>query len=172
MAEPAGIGARPGDPGPLGDLPQIVDLRQSPTALRVQRGVMRLLRGAYDLCCFTEVPLANGRRADVLGLGHKGEIWIVEIKSSLIDFQVDQKWPNYKDFCDRFFFAKPPELDPGIFPASEGLIAADAHDAAILRMADEFPLPGARRRALTLKLARLGADRVHTLMDPSTGNLP
>ena len=149
-------------------MPQIVDLRQSPTALRVQRGVMRLLRAAHDFCCFAEVPLANGRRADVLGLGPKGEIWIVEIKSSLLDFQVDQKWPNYKDFCDRFFFAKPPELDPDIFPAAEGLIVADAHDAAILRMAPEQLLPSARRKALTLKLARLGADRVHTLMDPTS----
>src|SRR5690606_11283906 len=127
------------------------------TALRVQRGVMRFLRAAHDFCCFAEVPLANGRRADVLGLGPKGEIWIVEIKSSLIDYQVDSKWPDYKAFCDRFFFAKPPELDPDIFPAREGLIVADAHDAAVLRMADESPLPGARRRALTLRLARLGA---------------
>jgi hypothetical protein len=150
----------------MADLPQIVDLRQSPTALRVQRGVMRLLRSAHDFCCYAEVPLANGRRADVLGVGPKGEIWIVEIKSSLIDFQVDQKWPNYKEFCDRFFFAKPPELDPDIFPASEGLIVADAHDAAILRMSPDTPLAPARRKALTLKLTRLGADRIHTLMDP------
>jgi len=153
----------------MAELPQIVDLRQSPTALRVQRGVMRLLRGQYDYSCFTEVPLANGRRADVVAVGPKGEIWIVEIKSSLIDFRIDAKWPDYKAFCDRFFFAKPPELDPGIFPASEGLIAADAHDAAILRHAGETPLPPARRKALLLKLARLGADRVHTLMDPSPG---
>lgn len=153
--------------GPERDLPEIVDLRQSATALQVQRGVMRLLRAEYDLCCFAEVPLANGRRADIVGLGPKGEIWIVEIKSSLIDFQVDQKWPNYKDFCDRFYFAKPPDLDPGIFPSHEGLIAADAHGAAILRNAPEVPMPAARRRALILKLARLGADRVHTLMDPT-----
>lgn len=150
----------------MAEPPQIVDLRQSPTALKVQRGVMRLLRGEHDFCCYAEVPLANGRRADVLGIGPRGEIWIVEIKSSLIDFQVDVKWPNYKDFCDRFFFAKPPELNPDIFPAAEGLIVADAHDAAILRMAEHVPLPGARRRAMLLKLSRLGADRVHTLMDP------
>jgi len=154
------------------ELPSIVDLRQSPTALRVQRGVMRFLRAAHDFCCYAEVPLANGRRADVLGVGPKGEIWIVEIKSSLIDFQVDQKWPHYKDFCDRFFFAKPPELDPDIFPASEGLMVGDGHDAAILRMAGEEPLPGARRKAVMLKLARLGADRIHTLMDPDGGNFP
>lgn len=151
----------------MADLPPIVDLRQSPTALRVQRGVMRFLRGQHDVCCLAEVPLANGRRADVVGIGPKGEIWIVEIKSSLIDFQVDAKWPHYKDFCDRFYFAKPPELDPDIFPADEGLIVADAHDAAILRAARDEPLPTARRKALTLKLARLGADRIHTLMDPN-----
>jgi hypothetical protein len=156
----------------MAELPPIVDLRQSPTALKVQRGVMRFLRAAHDFCCYAEVPLANGRRADVLGVGPKGEIWIVEIKSSLIDFQVDQKWPNYKDFCDRFFFAKPPELDADIFPASEGLMVGDGHDAAILRMAAEEPLPGARRKAVMLKLARLGADRIHTLMDPEGGSFP
>lgn len=150
----------------MADLPPIVDLRQSPTALRVQRGVMRLLRGQHDFCCYAEVPLSSGRRADVLGIGPKGEIWIVEIKSSLVDFQVDRKWPDYKEFCDRFFFAKPPELDPDIFPAAEGLIVADGHDAAMLRMADHHPMAGARRKAMLLKLARLGADRVHTLMDP------
>ena len=152
---------------PMPELPRIVDLRQSATALRVQRGVMRHLREAHDVCCFAEVPLRNGRRADVVGLGPKGEIWIVEIKSSLIDYQVDRKWPHYKEFCDRFFFAKPPELDPDIFPAEEGLIVADAHDAAILRMAPDTPLPPARRKAMLLKLARLGADRVHVLMDPN-----
>jgi hypothetical protein len=151
---------------PIADLPPIVDLRQSATALRVQRGVMRLLRQAHDFCCFAEVPLGNGRRADVLGLGPGGEVWIVEIKSSLNDFRVDAKWPQYKDYCDRFFFAKPPELDPDIFPQSEGLIVADGHDAAVLREAAHVPLASARRKALLLKLARLGADRIHTLMDP------
>jgi hypothetical protein len=150
------------------ELPQIVDLRQSPTALKVQRGVMRLLRSTYDFCCFAEVPLANGRRADVLGVGPRGEIWIVEIKSSLIDYRVDAKWPHYKDYCDRFFFAKPPELDAAIFPVDEGLIVADAHGAEILRQAEAEPLAPARRKALLLKLTRLGADRVHQLMDPQT----
>ncbi len=148
------------------ELPQIVDLRQSPTALKVQRGVMRLLRSVHDFCCFAEVPLANGRRADVLAVGPKGEIWIVEIKSSLIDFRVDAKWPNYKDYCDRFFFAKPLELDAAIFPESEGLIVADGHGAEIIRQAPEFTLAPARRKAMLLKLVRLGADRVHHLMDP------
>ncbi|MCZ4347780.1 MmcB family DNA repair protein [Devosia neptuniae] len=148
------------------DLPPIVDLRQSATALRVQRGVMRLLRESFDMACFAEVTLKSGRRADVLGIGPKGEIWIVEIKSSLIDFQVDRKWQEYRDFSDKFFFAKPPELDADIFPQSEGLIVADGHDGAILRDSPNTPLAPARRKALTLKLARLGADRIHALMDP------
>ncbi|HTM78095.1 MAG TPA: MmcB family DNA repair protein [Devosia sp.] len=150
----------------MAELPPIVDLRQSATALRVQRGVMRLLRQTYDMCCYAEVPLRNGRRADVLGVGPKGEIWIVEIKSSLIDFQVDRKWPEYREFSDKFFFAKPPELEAEIFPVTEGLIVADGHDGAILRDSPDTPLPAARRKALMLKLARMGADRVHVLMDP------
>lgn len=148
------------------ELGPIIDLRQSATALRVQRGVMRLLRETYDMACYAEVTLRSGRRADVLGVGPKGEIWIVEIKSSLLDFQVDKKWHEYREFSDRFFFAKPPELDAGIFPQSEGLIVADGHDGAILRDSPDTPMAPARRKALMLKLARLGADRIHVLMDP------
>ena len=150
----------------MAELPGIVDLRQSATALRVQRGVMRMLREVYDMACYAEVTLRSGRRADVLGVGPKGEVWIVEIKSSLIDFQVDKKWPEYREFSDKFFFAKPPELDGAIFPESEGLIVADGHDGAILRDSPNTPLNPARRKALMLKLARLGADRIHLLMDP------
>lgn len=151
------------------DLPPISDLRQSPTALMVQRGVMRQLRTQYDFSCFAEVPLANGRRADVLGVGPRGEIWIVEIKSSLNDFRVDAKWHFYKDFCDRFYFAKPPELEAEIFPESEGLIVADGHGAEILRAAPDDKLASARRKAMMLRLTRLGADRIHALMDPGPG---
>lgn len=153
------------DPGMEGE-PLITDGRQSERALRVQRGVMRLMRATYDLCCFTEVTLANNRRADVLGVGPKGEIWIVEIKTSLEDFRVDAKWPEYKHFCDRFFFAKPLELDAGMFPEDEGLIVADGHGAEVIRPASDDPLPAARRKAMMLKLARLGADRIHALLDP------
>ena len=148
------------------ELPSIVDLRQSATALRVQRGVMLMLRERHDMACYAEVPLSNGRRADVLAVGPKGEIWNIEIKSSLIDFQVDRKWPEYREFSDKFFFAKPPELDGEIFPESEGLIVADGHDGAILRDSPDTPLAPARRKALMLKLARMGADRIHVLMDP------
>lgn len=158
-------------PDAMPELGPIVDLRQSATALRVQRGVMRLLRERYDMACYAEVTLRSGRRADVLAVGPKGEIWIVEIKSSLIDFQVDKKWHEYREFSDRFFFAKPPELDGEIFPVSEGLIVADGHDGAILRDSPDTPMAPARRKALMLKLARLGADRIHVLMDPGPRDL-
>lgn len=147
--------------------PLLVDGRQSPTALRVQRGVMRFLRSVHDMACYAEVPLVNGRRADVLAVGAKGEIWIIEIKSSVIDYRVDAKWPDYKDFCDRFFFCKPPELDAGIFPQEEGLMVADGHGGDIMRLAPLETLAPARRKAMMLKLARLAADRVHALMDPA-----
>lgn len=150
----------------LDNLPPIIDGRQSETALRVQRGTMRLMRERFDFCCFAEVSLANGRRADVLGVGPKGEIWIIEIKSSLQDYQVDKKWPEYHEFCDRFFFAKPPELDGNIFPDDQGLIVADGHGAEIIRNADEDKLSAARRKAMMLRVARMGADRIHQLMDP------
>ncbi|MCB1517093.1 MAG: MmcB family DNA repair protein [Hyphomicrobiaceae bacterium] len=146
--------------------PILVDGRQSETALRVQRGTMRFLRAQLDMACYAELPLANGRRADILAVGPKGEIWIIEIKSSIEDFRVDQKWPEYREFCDRFLFAKPPELAAEIFPESEGLIVADGHGADILRHAQNDPMAPARRKALMLRLARAGADRIHALMDP------
>ena len=141
------------------------DGRQSATALMIQRGVSRLLR-SLNFAVLPEFTLASGRRADLVAVADSGEIWIVEIKSSLIDYRVDAKWPNYKDFCDRFYFAKPPELDAAIFPEDEGLIVADGHGAEILRPARDEPLAPARRKALLLRLVRMGADRVHQLMDP------
>lgn len=153
----------------MSDLPKIIDGRQSLAALSVQRGVMRFLRSRFDFCCYAEVSLANSRRADILGVGPKGEIWIVEIKSSLEDFRVDKKWHEYRAFCDRFFFAKPADLDADIFPSSEGLIVADGHGADILRDAENDPLASARRKALMLRVARMGADRIHGLMDPGPG---
>ena len=144
----------------------LIDGRQSERAMLVRRGVQRLLAemGAHVL---PELSLATGRRADLVALTRAGDIWIIEIKSSVEDFRVDRKWPDYRLHSDRFFFAKPPELDPDIFPAEEGLMVGDGHDAAILRMGPETPLPPARRKAMLLKLARLGADRIHVLMDPN-----
>jgi hypothetical protein len=141
------------------------DGRQSDTALAVQRGVCRLLRQA-GFAVLPEFTLASGRRADVIALSPAGLVWIVEIKSSLADFRSDGKWPEYRDYCDRLFFAIPETLDPGIMPGDAGLIVADMFGAAIIREAPETPLHAARRRAVTLAFGRSAAQRLHALYDP------
>ncbi len=141
-----------------------VDGRQSETALAVQRGVGRLLR-AYGFALLTEFTLASNRRADVIGIGSDGRVWIVEIKSSLEDFRADHKWPEYRDYCDRFSFAIPPMMDQAIIPAEAGLIIADQYGAEIMRETPEHPLHASRRKALTLQFARTAAMRAHGLVE-------
>ena len=121
------------------------DGRQSETALAVQRGVGRLMR-SLGFAILNEFTLATGRRADVIALGDSGAIWIIEIKSSLEDFRVDQKWPEYREFCDRFFFAIPQTLDPEVIPYEAGLIVADNWGAEILRQSGELQGVGRGQR--------------------------
>ncbi len=123
------------------------------------RGVTRVL---YDhgMASLLEVPLANGRRADVMGLTGAGEIWIVETKSCVEDFAADQKWPDYRGYCDRFFFAVTEAFPRALLPEDVGLVVADQFGGAILREAPLQALPGARRKAVTLLFARLAALRL------------
>ncbi len=114
----------------------------------------------------TEFTLASARRADVIGVRHDGVIWIVEIKSSLEDFRADQKWPEYRDFCDRFYFAIPQSMDALIIPEDAGLVVADAYGAEIMRETLDHPLHASRRKALTLSFGRLAAQRLQSLYDP------
>ncbi len=146
-----------------------IDGRQSATALMVQRGVCRLLRAA-GFATLTEFTLVTGRRADVIGVNEGGSIWIVEIKSCFEDFRCDSKWPEYRDFCDRLFFAIPPTMDSAIIPLDAGLIAADNWDAEILRHPVETALHASRRKALTLAFARSAALRLHGLYDPMSNS--
>ena len=141
------------------------DGRQSETALAVQRGTSRLMR-AHGFAVLSEFTLASGRRADLCGVRDDGLLWIIEIKSSLEDFRVDQKWPEYRDYCDRFSFAIPQSLDPAIIPVEAGLIIADAYGAEIIRSTADHPLHAARRRAITLLFARGAAQRLNSLYDP------
>jgi len=129
------------------------------------RGICRALaqRGFATLL---EAPLANGRRADVLALGRDGELVVVEIKSSVADFKSDRKWPEYRAFCDRLYFAVPAGFPAALIAAECGLIIADPFGAAVLREAPAVPLPAARRRAMLLRFARLGAGRLRRLSDP------
>jgi len=142
------------------------DGRQSPTALLVARGTQRLLL-SLGLSCIAELPLASGRRADLVALREDGEIWIVEIKSSIEDFRVDQKWPDYRLHSDRLFFATAQHVPPEIFPHDAGLILADNYGAAIIREAPEHRLHAATRRSMMLSFARTAALRLQALADPS-----
>jgi len=143
---------------------ELFDGRQSPTAAGVQRGVCRLL-GAMGYAAITEMPLSTGRRVDVIALGAKGEIVVIEIKSSHTDYRTDQKWQDYLAFCDRFFFAVPPDFPREVLPDDVGLIVADRYGAEVLREAETVKLAGARRKAMTLLFARIAARRVHGLID-------
>jgi hypothetical protein len=143
----------------------VADGRQSETALLVARGVRRYLAG-LGYSSVVELPLASGRRADLVALGDNGEILIVEIKSSIADFRVDQKWPDYRFHCDRLFFAIPDHVPAEIMPEDAGLIVADAYGACLLREAPEHRLPAATRKAMTLRYARAAAERLHRLFDP------
>ena len=115
------------------------------------------------------MTLANGRRADVLAIGRNGEIWIVEIKSSIADFRADQKWTEYRDYCDALLFAVAPDFPSDILPADTGLILADAYAGELVRLAPQHPLTAARRKALTLSLARTASMRLHAQIDPGLG---
>lgn len=123
------------------------------------RGVTRML-AAHGLASILEVPLANGRRADVMALSDKGEIWIVETKSCLADYACDEKWPDYLEFCDRYFFAVPEDFPLALIPEETGLIVADGFGGAFLRESPLRPLAPARRKAVTLLFARLAAWRL------------
>ncbi len=106
-----------------------------------------------------EVGLPNGRRADLMALGPRGEIAIVEVKSSLEDFRVDRKWGEYAPFCEQFYFAVAPNFPRSILPDGPGLIVADGFGGAILTDSPVALLAPARRKALTLAFARLAAMR-------------
>ena len=153
-------------------MPTPVPPRDSPLlASDVARGVSRLLF-RHDLIAIGEVPLGNGRRADLMAIDSRGHIVIVEIKVSRADLMGDGKWPDYLDYCDRFYWAVPqgfgldPFETPPFQPDIAGLIVADRYDAAIMREAAVRPLSAPRRRAETLRFARRVGRRLIGHLDP------
>ncbi|WP_334164410.1 DNA repair putative endonuclease MmcB [Phenylobacterium sp.] len=136
----------------------VVSVRRPETTAQVTRGAARLL-SALGYAPLAEVTLPNGRRADLMALGPKGQIFIVEVKSSIEDFRTDQKWHEYQPYCDAFAFAVGPEFPREVLPEEPGLIVADGFGGAVLREAPAAPLAGARRKALTLAFGRLAAMR-------------
>lgn len=131
----------------------------------VTRGAARLW-GRLGFGVLREVPLADGRRADLVCLGAGGEVAIVEVKSCARDYLSDAKWDTYRAWCDRLFFAVDPHFPQALIPAEAGLIVADAWGGAVLREAPVHPLAPARRRALLLRFARLAARRAEATADP------
>ena len=143
----------------------------SPAAAAVARGICRLF-ARNDIWCLPEMPLRNGRRADLMGIDAKGQLIIVEIKVARADLLGDAKWTDYLDYCDRFYWGLAPHLDracieaPGFLPERCGVIVADGYDAEILRPAATVSLAAARRKVETERLARAALRRQLGLLDP------
>ncbi len=137
----------------------LADGRQSDRALLVRRGVQRLLID-MGVSVVPELCLPTGRRADLVALTPKGDIWIIEIKTSIEDFRVDRKWPEYRLHSDRLFFATHPGVPADIFPEECGFILSDGYGAEIMREAPEHRLSAPLRKALTLRIARAAASRI------------
>jgi hypothetical protein len=146
-----------------------VMLETRDTAQTICRGVIRALtqRGFATLA---EAPLADGRRADVLALGRDGTLVVVEIKSSVADFRADRKWQEYRQWCDRLYFAVAEGFPLELIPEECGLMLADGFGAAILRETPTQKLDAARRRALHLRFARTAGARLLRLTDPGAGD--
>jgi hypothetical protein len=142
----------------------------SSSAPLLARGICRAL-DQLGYASLTEFPLANGQRADILALGKSGDLVIVEIKSSVADFRADRKWPGYREFADRLYFAVPNEFPAILIPEECGLMVADAFGAALLRDGITTALPAARRRALTVRFARMAAARLRRQLDPQAALL-
>jgi hypothetical protein len=134
------------------------------------RGVCRAIE-QLGYTSLVEFPLTSGRRADVLALGKTGDFVIIEIKSSVADFRADRKWTTYRDFSDRLYFAVANDFPRGLIPEECGLMVADSFGATVLRDGNMTPLNPARRRALTLRFARIAAARLHRQLDPEAGIL-
>lgn len=139
------------------------DGRQSERALSIRRGVVRHFQD-LGFAMIAELALASGRRADLIGMDRKGKFAIVEIKSSVEDFRVDQKWPEYLAHCDTYYFATHSGVPAEIFPSEEGLIIADNYGAEVVRPSQDYSMAGATRKALTLRFARAAADRLERVL--------
>ncbi len=146
-------------------------------AVAVARGIARLF-ARNDIWCLPEMPLRNGRRADLMGIDARGQVIIVEIKVARADLLGDAKWPDYLDHCDRFFWGLAAHLDravmetAGFRPEACGLIVADGYDAEILRPAPLLPLAPARRKVEVERLARAALRRMVVAADPACAGVP
>ena len=138
--------------------------------IAVCRGACRLMRHAGH-SVLLELPLPDGRRADIFAVGRGGELIIVEVKSSIEDWRVDGKWPDYLDWCDQLYVAVPVDFPQSLIPGEIGLIVADAYGGEILRTPPRRPVVAARRKVLLIDCARLASERLARIEDPDFGDL-
>lgn len=131
---------------------------------RLARGVQSLLED-MGFASLTEVTLKTGRRVDVMGISKKGQILVVEIKSGPADFRSDEKWENYLEFCDEYYFAVDENFPTELLPEEQGLIIADGFQAEIIRPSQDFKLNAARRKNMTLRFARQAAQRLKSVKE-------
>lgn len=146
-------------------MPEDAQIQQLMPGQLLARGVCRHLR-SHDFVSVEELTPTSGLRVDVMALGPKGEIWVVECKSSRTDFQSDQKWQGYLEWCDRFFWAVDQDFPTELLPDETGLIIADGYDAEIIRIGTEAKLAPARRKVMLQKFARHAARRAQAARDP------
>jgi hypothetical protein len=118
-----------------------------------------------------EMPLPDGRRADIFAVGRSGELIIVETKSSIDDWRIDQKWPDYLDWCDQLYVAIPTDFPQALIPQDVGLIVADAYGGEILRHPPRRAVVAARRKSLLIDCSRVASERLARLEDPEFGDL-
>src|SRR4029077_20336391 len=137
-------------------------------AALLARGICRTLE-QLGYVSLVEFPLANGRGADILALGKTGDLVIVEIKSSVSDFRADRKWSASRDFSNRLSVAVTNDVPHALIPDECGLMVADSFGAAVLRGGNMAKLNAGRRRALTVRFARVAATRLRRLLDPEAG---
>ena len=140
--------------------------RNTEAADTVVRGVSRLMHDRNE-SCLSEFTLKTGRRVDIIALDRKGHFTIVEVKSSVADFRSDNKWREYLNFCDSFYFAVPIEFSKDILPTECGLMVADGYGSEIVRESPLGSMNPSRRKALTLRFARTAATRLRRLSDPA-----
>lgn len=151
---------------------QILLFPALPLTLPVPDRTASITRAAMRLCLargwspVLEVPLPNGRRADILALRPDGGFGIIEVKSCARDFLSDFKWPEYRDFCDELHFAVDLDFPQDLLPEECGLWVSDGFEAATIREAFQHKLAPARRKALLHRFAAVAASRLASVTDP------
>ncbi len=141
--------------------------------LTIPARTLSVTRAAARFCALRgwapveQVPLPDGRRADILALRPDGDFVILEVKSCARDFLSDGKWHDYRAWCDRLYFAVDLDFPQELLPEDVGLVVAEDREAALIREASEHRLVAARRRSMMHRMAMLAAGRLAALADPA-----